>query len=374
MHRVNLAALFADIGQVLAIVLGVVLLAGSMLLYEDDEGKIQSRLETWWIRLDDVRRRAVANEVIFLKGVAETAGRLLDKLYGTRLFSWNVGAVSVMTSAASLRLASLSARITYGDLAFAAVATTLAVLPAFRPRWRFARNIIAGYLVIMPTLAFAIWPNTIPRLIFARMPYPFIRPAFYLLTLGWVGLLVPSFGGMLVARLWASLTGAGPSLPFVPVSDLGVTQFGPTISIAFATAVACNVAVLALSRQLLRWCAAKAWPSRFWVTGLTLLAAAAFSTAGLRILQTRLDLNFALNMASRANVLTALALVISVGVGLVLASHRALWPILQRPLYALARYRVIANHRLLATMGLAFLGLGAPGVAKFLTSLLKGAS
>ena len=31
--------------------------------YEDEEGKIQSRLEEWWIRIDDFKRQALSSHV-----------------------------------------------------------------------------------------------------------------------------------------------------------------------------------------------------------------------------------------------------------------------------------------------------------------------
>ena len=57
--------------------------------------------------------------------------------------------------------------------------------------------------------------------------------------------------------------------------------------------------------------------------------------------------------------------------GLGLLAHRLVWPAIRRPLYAAHRFRLIERKRLLATAGIALVGVPFPQVIReFLTKLL----
>lgn len=72
--------------RIVAGLLGLGLL-GTLFLYENEEGAIQSRLEAWWVRVDDLRRSALSKERAFLVAVAHVASVILDHAFGKKLFS-----------------------------------------------------------------------------------------------------------------------------------------------------------------------------------------------------------------------------------------------------------------------------------------------
>ena len=73
--------------RVIAAVAGALSLYAALFLYEDDQGRIENRLEEWWVRLDDQRNAAVSRHTAFMREVARLAGRGFDRLFGHRLFS-----------------------------------------------------------------------------------------------------------------------------------------------------------------------------------------------------------------------------------------------------------------------------------------------
>lgn len=66
---------------------GLFLLCMALFLYEDENGKIQNTLETWWIRLKDQQDSAPSRQAAFMKGVARLTTDVFDKLFGQRLIS-----------------------------------------------------------------------------------------------------------------------------------------------------------------------------------------------------------------------------------------------------------------------------------------------
>ncbi len=62
-----LRALLHLFPHALALAGGLLCLYSSVFLYEDEEGRIQSKLEEWWARLDDARNVAVSRNAACLR-------------------------------------------------------------------------------------------------------------------------------------------------------------------------------------------------------------------------------------------------------------------------------------------------------------------
>lgn len=67
--------------------LGFFCLLSAIALYPNEEGKIQSRFEDFWIRVDDYQELALSRHTAFLQQVAGLETRFLDRVFGIRLFS-----------------------------------------------------------------------------------------------------------------------------------------------------------------------------------------------------------------------------------------------------------------------------------------------
>src|ERR1700722_6956157 len=79
------------IGQILARLLGTLLgaccIATAVFLYPDEDGKIQSGLEDFWVRVDDYKNLALTKHASFFTQVAKLESRVLDSIFGRKLFS-----------------------------------------------------------------------------------------------------------------------------------------------------------------------------------------------------------------------------------------------------------------------------------------------
>ena len=90
--------------RILAGIAGALLLYVAFFLYEDEEARIQNRLEQIWKRIDAVQSSAMSKEVAFLQGATRTTSTILDRLLGHKLLSVQSIAVSMALSLGSYLL------------------------------------------------------------------------------------------------------------------------------------------------------------------------------------------------------------------------------------------------------------------------------
>jgi len=75
---------------------GLLLIFSAGFLYQDEEGKVENRLEVWWEQLRAARVKALSAHTLFLRSTTQTVSRWLSSLYGSSLISTR--ALSVNTS------------------------------------------------------------------------------------------------------------------------------------------------------------------------------------------------------------------------------------------------------------------------------------
>ena len=86
--------------RTLAGIAGLLLLYVAFFLYDDEEARLQNRLEQIWKRIDVLQSSAMSREGAILQGVSRTASATLDRLLGNKLLSLRSLAVSMAFSAA----------------------------------------------------------------------------------------------------------------------------------------------------------------------------------------------------------------------------------------------------------------------------------
>ena len=72
--------------RILRWVLATLLIYG-FFLKEDADAKVQSRIETWWLRLAYGQEAALSRVTAFLRVVARLTGTVFDRRFGKKLFS-----------------------------------------------------------------------------------------------------------------------------------------------------------------------------------------------------------------------------------------------------------------------------------------------
>src|ERR1700686_3912944 len=80
----------------------VFMIASSGLLYETEEGAIQNRIETLWIKLSDAQSVALSKQARFTQAVAILTSQIFDKVFGVKLDSLQSVTVSTCFSMVSL--------------------------------------------------------------------------------------------------------------------------------------------------------------------------------------------------------------------------------------------------------------------------------
>jgi hypothetical protein len=66
----------------------------ALLLYPDEQGRIQNKLEDWWIGLADAQQAALSRAAFFMRSVATFATKTLDLVFGDRAISFQSLTVS----------------------------------------------------------------------------------------------------------------------------------------------------------------------------------------------------------------------------------------------------------------------------------------
>lgn len=313
-------------------------------MYEDEEGRIQDSLELLWLKLDELQRGALAWHIQFLQITAEFSSRIHDRIFGYRILSLRALGVSSSLSFTSLGVLLLlfllkakfegqiiPAMQLWGEefwlgfaALFSAISAGLAVIGIrSRTKWQYL-SLLPLVLTGMPLAAAIVW---------------------------WI-----------VGRY--------------AVEDL---EAASRIWLAFAAglmaAICANAGLIALVRMLVRWTANSASIVRV----LLMLSSNALIVAFIGLLYHTPSLPLPPQVQQMlaglffmsGPILIAAACMFFFAALMLL--HRMLWPLLQRPLYSLARIGVVRRRRLCGAIGIGLLALAlGEGTASVIGKLIAG--
>jgi hypothetical protein len=287
--------------------LGAFCLLTAILLYPDEEGKIQSKFEDFWITVDDYRISAISRNAAFMRQVARLESHFLDGVFGVKLVSTKAFVVSFFWSLASLT----------------SVATALTHL--FDPR---ASRVFLGFLIASLLLGgvCVIVPQRFADLCFAI--------AVGILILGW---------------LWTQI-----------VRHIGLEGFVLFVLPALG-GVICDIAFIALTRRMLRWAGEMTHSFRIIFTiALNLILALFLISPSSIILFVEPDSRFGpfghfLISVSATNIFDLLLALLFILLIVILLIHRAIWPLLSRTLFRMQDIGTKGRRAILTAVGMALL-------------------
>lgn len=270
-------------------------------VYEDEEKRIQSKLEDWWLQIGEAGSSALEKQGAFLRLIAGKLSALHERLFGSRMPSLQAFFTSAYFSVLGISLAQFPTVFTV-SITFPLIASIISPRLALLPSAVGASLLAIGALSLIALVALNDW---------------------------WAWFAAAQFLGALLAApvilaLAAALRGAlrriqGASEAREILRFTGVI-FGASVLVVLAPA-----AWLLLT------------PRRFELEGeVSFLVAVAF-----------LSLLFAAGM---------LPLGFSAIGGLMLV-HRVFWPAMARALYPVQRQRMIENKKLLNFVALVLAGL-----------------
>ena len=306
---------------------GLLLLYAAFFLYEDEQQRVQSTIEALWIRIDELRTTS-EKAAAFFQAVAGIGVRVIDRIFGPSSLSLQSFAVSSYLLTASSNL--LAPFVLTGHLP-----------TNFSEDWgeRFWAPMLLGFLPALFQKRWAVWVSGIPFI---------LGCAFMIGITGYDLLQGASFYGEL--------------------------RFLKAIGAPDAAALFLTILAVAVDRVILKW-----WCRRPTLSAAALVALlnAAFltlatgpwlfsshSSSGSQHSPTFLE-DMSASMLFPA--LIAALIVIVMGVTVL---HRVLWPLMARPLYALAQHGVVRQSKLLGSLGFGLLAFGI-GNRQWLVSLGK---
>ena len=94
----SLPAAVRLLGYGCSLLIGFSCLVVAIFLTEPEEADLRSRLESWWIRLDDGRQQALSREALLFRRSATAMLRLLDRTWGPAFISFQAVGVSFTAS------------------------------------------------------------------------------------------------------------------------------------------------------------------------------------------------------------------------------------------------------------------------------------
>ena len=328
-------------------------------MYEDEESKVQNILEEWWIRVDDLKQLAISRHVAVMRTVAKFAGTGLNRIFGKKILSVRVIAVSGCLSLASLHFVGMF------------VTSSANRPPGYRiDITQFANPWDAYYAAQVELL------HMIAAMMFTLV-VP-LNPA--LMHIIGVSAIIAVILSTCFERLYwlphivfATFIGMYLVFPvfFKPYPDFLSFPFMVLIIVAFG--VACDVMAVAFVRILLRLQAD--WMSLFrtlFAAILQLLMSICLLiipiAIGIQLLNGMKGmsiwwsiLGWAIALSPSTNLLSAITTLAFFGAASILIMHRLIWPFITRPLYRLARvgvFRTSAARSTLFSLGLTLIIIG----------------
>jgi hypothetical protein len=318
--------------KVASLSIGIVLLGLSVMLYEEEQRKVHEWLEALWVELDDQSKPGSVRLARFFSEVARIADLSLSALFGPRLLSLQTFAVTANLAAISFALLSSvvfldpeeDAGVLVGIYVSVIVPLALALLPAIvKRRW-------------------AVYVSSIPLFFYAFTVTKFA-------VKDWArGDVAPGFGSVLVS---ATLLSYLSMLLVIAVERYVLRQTRTHATVRWAAlSVLLNIfMILLFIGPVSFWDTTDHIPDRF-QNGLAVLPLMILGLMGLNNL-------FPAAVAACFCFLTICLLL-----------YGAVWHRLARPIYALAKYKVIERPKLLASAGFTLIGL-AVGDLKWLGAL-----
>jgi hypothetical protein len=297
--------------------LGLFCVLTAIVLYPGEEGRIQSKFEDFWITVDDYGKTALSFHAAFMQQVAQLESRLLNALFGVKL--WTVRSVTFSFSC-SLTITGAYTLLAHEDF------------------YGSLSGLFLTHGLVLGVVSFLGWR---------------------VMAIAWTGIAIEIIYQAGTAKEdWFFTKAESIELLFILVGIL--------VAICMA-GLLCDIAFVSLTRQLLRWAGkmTQTWKIAGVVTANLLLSLMLISPylaqkftsrcgAGSGIWHTVLcDYNSAI--VSVTNFFDVVLSLIFALLALTLLLHRLMWPLLTRTLFRMQDIGTKGRRAILTTIGMALL-------------------
>jgi hypothetical protein len=315
----------------IGLLLGVGLIYVALFLYEDESGKLQNRLENWWIRGHDAEDLYVAKHLRFIRRLAATGNKIMVTIFGDRIHSLRAVVVSVCFALCSLSLYQHIngwASPLDNRLAWAGVWFLLGMSPVFliEPLERFAGYVIVGLIL---------WRDYIEsNLLVIGISFLIDQP-----------ILIWAITGFMLAVLFGILF-AFLSFLVIRVVLKKIESSGGLMSTVLWLAAICLPGLLFYQPVYLMWLIPD--------TASPILATSSFVV---------------LLMLGLINSFLLIPSILFLALTLTLLIHKIIWALANRSIYAFQKHEVAKRNKLVFVAGM-FLGLFGLGIESRALALL----
>jgi hypothetical protein len=304
------------VARVLIACLGFLLIYIALFLHEDEEGKLQNRLEELWVRIDDLQEKALSKQTVFLQELLRLLNRAFDTLLGEKLFSLRSITVSFCYSwASAMFLENCSIRLRTGARGVSIIADVL--------DW------------LWPVLLFAL--GTVAGALKGKLYTDFM--------MGLWGFIA----GWFCWALW-------------PQSHRTYLLGNAIFFGALLLGLICDIAFVALSRRVFRVVARLNKGTTIILVLLANVLVAILYAAPFYywwFIYTIVPPGFLVTVSSTNLIAVCCALSIIL-VMLIALIHRLLWPVVSRPVYAMGRGQLVRQPKLLLSVAIVLLTWAIP--------------
>ncbi|MFM0484196.1 hypothetical protein PQQ81_26960 [Paraburkholderia strydomiana] len=306
--------------RALALGVSLVLFYVAWCVYEDEEKVLQSKIETWWLKFDDLRERMVTRHVAFVGVVSEKTKAVLDRVFRGPLLSTD----SVAT-AGTLCIASFWFFITgFAVIRPVGPSESDITLP-------LSIAIVSAFFFAAP----AVWP------VLRRLPATWCVLAFVFIAIALWQDTSPDKWEVAVALILGFCGGVALTLLTVSIARRSLASASETRSEWRVLLGALGILVIPFS------------------TVLTLYLGRPYIHRHIEQVQGPI-VGATFTIACAAVALGSVLLFI--GLACIMLLHRAAWPLMSRLLYNLPRHHFLENKKTLYSVASALLLVAVTGV------------
>jgi hypothetical protein len=352
-----------NVARFFASAVGVLLLWCSVCLHEDQEKKIHSRLEGWWIQADDLRRRALPAHVAVWKIAALRTESIFQRLFGLRVFTVRAASVSVFFSMASL--IGYQFFITLPQVFEDIQSISDLLLPVIAV---LSWGVISGIFVGIGLL-----PANRPRLSVITEILAFALLASGILLHGWLaGLFIQgSTGGAWeMSVLLLGVVGSDfliVALTRALLKQVNVRHNWWSIVVACIIAIALPVMFIVIPTLYSESIADRLEPI---ARGIERLFDSSIFGAYVEGLFGFVDQTAIIVRAiGQSNYYSCFGSILFLTLGMLLAFHAIAWEAVQGALYSAQRFGIASRHKTIALIGIALLGLSSRRLGDILKTI-----
>lgn len=332
--------------QILALLTGLFFIYLSVFTYENEDGKVISLLDEWWIKIDDLQKVVISRHVAFLKTVSCLALAGFDRLFGSKLISPLSAGVSICYSFSSMAFGA-GLFIIWDKLKYPDSIAIISSIYFGLPLW-FLGFLFLGSIpwCIVSQRNKVIWLTTV----FTVIIITFLTCRDWLF--GW------NEEGMLKYQEPSTYLDQ-PSIFFIVITY----------------SYLCNFLFVMLTRKILRWNAVfeSIWKMIFLVFANIILSGILivvpwYLTDG--IFSNTIK-EWAAMLISASNMMTVACSLAIMVLSVSMLIHRATWPILNRAIYSVSRFNLVKRKKLLGSIGVTLIGIVIPPVREWSKALIS---